>query len=226
MKNDYLLKNYSEFVHKIFSEKSQELRQNLNNQNISILDDFINNFEVINEFYNKYITPNNPKVIICGINPGRFGAGKTGIAFLDFSSVSKLINNINRTDTERSAQFFYNIIEKFTPENFYKHFYVTNISCLGFKIKKKRWVNLNYYSLPLEIKNIFINNFLNEVNYLKPKYIISCSGEVHKTLCELKKNNLLNCNIEITLQHPYWCSIKKNYEFGFNRYINELEKFI
>ena len=34
-------------------------------------------------FYHKYYNDNNPRHIILGINPGRFGGGLTGIPFTD-----------------------------------------------------------------------------------------------------------------------------------------------
>jgi hypothetical protein len=226
-KNDnFLFDNYKNFVNRIFYGDLKYINKILNEKNIFILDDFKDNLNIIKKFYDKFISLNKPKAVICGINPGRFGAGKTGIPFLDFSSISKLINDIDKNDTERSAQFFYSVIAHLTPDVFYKYFYVTNISCLGFKILKKQWKNINYYELPFEIQKVFINNFLNEINYLTPEYIISCSRQVHKTLVELKDNNLIKSNIDIIVQHPYWCSIDANSKFGFDRYIYELKKLI
>jgi len=36
---------------------------------------------VSGKFYKKYYNDNNPRFLILGINPGRFGAGVTGIPF-------------------------------------------------------------------------------------------------------------------------------------------------
>lgn len=223
--NNYLFNNYQSFVNRLFNGDLNYIQKELNEKNIFILDDFIDNFNIIKKFYDKYIV-NKPKTVICGINPGRFGSGKTGIPFLDFSTVSRLLNDVDKNDTERSAQFFYSVIKHFTPEIFYQNYYVTNISCVGFKIKKERWQNINYYELPLEIQKVFIAHFLNEINFLNPDFIISCSRQVHKTLSELKDKNLIKANIDIIIQHPYWCSIDVNRKFGFERYINELDKLI
>ena len=70
--------------------------------------------------------------VICGINPGRNGAGKTGVPFLDFNSLSQLLPNLKKEDSERSSQFFFEIVEHFGAKKFYETFYVTNISWLGF----------------------------------------------------------------------------------------------
>src|SRR5437870_2134881 len=37
--------------------------------------------DVIEKFYRKFYDDNKPRRIIMGINPGRFGAGVTGLAF-------------------------------------------------------------------------------------------------------------------------------------------------
>ncbi|NLA50491.1 MAG: DUF4918 family protein, partial [Bacteroidales bacterium] len=53
---------------------------------ISIMNPFRNNPDVINTvtlFYRKYYSDNNKRHMIIGINPGRLGAGATGIPFTD-----------------------------------------------------------------------------------------------------------------------------------------------
>jgi hypothetical protein len=53
-------------------------------EGISIMNPFRDNpgiFLVISQFYHKFYNDNNPRHLILGINPGRFGAGVTGIPF-------------------------------------------------------------------------------------------------------------------------------------------------
>jgi uracil-DNA glycosylase len=55
-------------------------------QNIKIMNPFKENQKIIpisSSFYEKYYNDNNPRHLILGINPGRFGAGVTGIPFTD-----------------------------------------------------------------------------------------------------------------------------------------------
>ena len=42
-----------------------------------------NAFEVSSAFYRKYYADTRPRHLVMGINPGRFGAGQTGIPFTD-----------------------------------------------------------------------------------------------------------------------------------------------
>jgi len=44
---------------------------------------------VVNEFFKKYFEDNNSRVIILGINQGRFGGGVTGIPFTDPVALEK-----------------------------------------------------------------------------------------------------------------------------------------
>ncbi len=131
------------------------------------------------------------------------------------------------TTLKKARNFFFNVINHFGPEIFYSNFYVTNISCLGFKTKNNNnhWKNINYYDIPANIQEIFINHFIDEINIVNPTHIISCSQEVQKTLFMLKEKNKINCNIDLRLQHPVWCAYKKNYNIGFYRYIDTLTKF-
>lgn len=42
------------------------------------------------------------RVVLCGINPGRNGAGKTGIPFIDFSGASHLLSGIGQNDSRNN----------------------------------------------------------------------------------------------------------------------------
>ena len=42
-----------------------------------------NALKTSSDFYRKYFSDNHPRRIILGINPGRLGAGQTGICFTD-----------------------------------------------------------------------------------------------------------------------------------------------
>lgn len=102
-------------------------------------------FELCKQFYYKYYSDNNPRTMILGINPGRFGGGITGIPFTDPVKLEKMCgipNNLAKK-TELSADFIYQMIEAYGgPEKFYGDFYISALSPLGFTKDGK---NLNYY---------------------------------------------------------------------------------
>ncbi|WP_207492124.1 uracil-DNA glycosylase family protein [Aridibaculum aurantiacum] len=96
-------------------------------------------------FYNTYYNDNQPRYCIIGINPGRFGAGITGVPFTDpirLQQVCKIENNWAKRQ-ELSSVFIYDVIEAFGGlEKFNKTFYISAISPLGFV---KGGKNINYY---------------------------------------------------------------------------------
>ena len=120
-------------------------------------------------FYNKYYNDNHTRKLILGINPGRLGAGATGIPFTDTKRLSGDCNiPVSEIRThEPSSVFVYEMINAFGgPDLFYKSFYISSISPLGFvKINEKgKALNFNYYDrmdlqnavTPFILKTIFI----------------------------------------------------------------------
>lgn len=195
------------------------LESQLENTGVVVLKDFLENWENILKFNKKYYKKEIPKIVICGINPGRLGSGKTGIPFIDQKSLSKLIPDIKGEDAERSAQFFFEIVENFGAEKFYKSFYVTNISWLGFVKNKK---NFNYYDLPESVKLRVFDFFKMEMDMVKPKMIISLSQAVHDDLNKLFAGTEINT--EIVLAHPNYCAFPKNRNKYKRNYIEVLGK--
>jgi hypothetical protein len=102
------------------------------------------------KFYNKFYSDNNPRKLILGINPGRFGAGATGIPFTDTKRLAAIckIETAGMRTHEPSSVFIYDMIDRFGgPEKFYSGFYINSVCPLGFisKNKKGTWINYNYY---------------------------------------------------------------------------------
>ena len=211
-----LSKDYFEFYEKFKNKFESEL----NHLNIGIIDDFIDNKINIENFYKNYITKNQPKTFLVGINPGKNGAGKTGIPFIDYNSLSKIIKNVDKNESEKSSKFIFEIIEHFGIDKFYKHIHLTNICPLGFyDLKTKR--NINYNTLPTHIAQYLLENFIEEVEIFKPDTIIPISDIVDWELrLNLLKKGKLNAKIENRLYHPASKFAKKN------DYISILEKYI
>lgn len=105
-------------------------------------------------FYSKYYNDQQPRTFIIGINPGRFGGGVTGIPFTDPIRLQTRLNIENDWPLrqELSSVFIYEMIEAFGGvDAFYKQFYFTSLSPLGFT---KQGKNLNYYDDKELIKTI------------------------------------------------------------------------
>lgn len=100
---------------------------------------------LIRAFGNKFFNDERERTFLIGINPGRFGAGITGINFTDPLLLEEKCGISNPFDkrNELSAVFIYEIAEALGGvEAFYRSFYLASISPLGFVSKGK---NLNYY---------------------------------------------------------------------------------
>jgi hypothetical protein len=99
-------------------------------------------------FFQKYYSDNRPRALLIGINPGRFGAGVTGVMFTDpvrLQSVCGIESELPKRP-ELSSVFIYEMIAAYgTAEEFYGNFLFAALSPLGFLRDGK---NLNYYDVP------------------------------------------------------------------------------
>lgn len=120
---------------------------------IRIMNPFRENDQVLpvsSEFYRKYYSDNAGRHLILGINPGRFGAGATGIPFTDTKRLTGPcgIAYSGKQTHEPSSVFVYEVIEAYGgAEAFYGDFYINSVFPLGFTIsdEKGREKNYNYY---------------------------------------------------------------------------------
>ena len=101
-------------------------------------------------FYKKFYEDQRERSLILGINPGRHGAGVTGVPFNDTKRLeSRCGLKIEGANThEPSSVFVYEMIDAYGGvEIFYRDFYITSICPLGFVRRKEngREVNYNYY---------------------------------------------------------------------------------
>jgi hypothetical protein len=219
---DRILQLHYKFFENIQSDL--EIRELLQSENITVLDGFYKNFELVSRYYKMVYSSEASRIVLCGINPGRNGAGKTGIPFLDFESVSNLVPNINRSDKEQSAQFIKSIIDELGNETYFNAVYMTNLSWFGFVKNNK---NLNYYDLPDPLPALFTESFISEMNIVKPKIIVPLSQRVEKTLKQMQKAGKLQYPVSSRLPHPYYCSIGQNaikYKEVYVKMINELRE--
>jgi hypothetical protein len=114
---------------------------------ISIMNPYTNPgaWEVVRKFYPKYYSDDRPRVLIFGINPGRHGAGVTGIPFTDPIRLAEKcgIANSFQKRGELSSEFIYGVIGAYGgPAPFYSRYHFSGLSPLGFVRNGK---NLNYY---------------------------------------------------------------------------------
>lgn len=101
--------------------------------------------QTVHDFSSKYMKGRHKRTFLLGINPGRFGAGVTGISFTDPVHLENnlKINNDFEKRAELSSTFIHEMIDFLGgPGKFYRHFYIGSVCPLGFV---KNGKNLNYY---------------------------------------------------------------------------------
>lgn len=138
-------------LNETFADRAIQFHKNLNfdlpDSDVDVMNPFTdeNVLNLVSAFFRKYFDDNNDRTFLFGINPGRFGAGITGIAFTDPVNLEEKCRIENDFDKkhELSSQFIYEVIDAWGgAEAFYKRFFVTAISPLGFV---KNGKNINYY---------------------------------------------------------------------------------
>ena len=101
--------------------------------------------KVVKQFFEKFYNDNSPRRLMLGINPGRFGAGITGI---NFTAPRQLRENCGighpwGNSSELSAEFIYEMITEYGgPAKFYADYFIGAVSPLGYMKDEK---NINYY---------------------------------------------------------------------------------
>lgn len=104
-------------------------------------------FTIAAKFYEKYYSDESKRYICFGINPGRFGAGVTGVPFTDPSlleTACQIPNNFDKK-SELSSRFIHEMIAAYGgTEAFFGKYYISAVSPLGYL---RDGINLNYYDI-------------------------------------------------------------------------------
>lgn len=102
------------------------------------------------QFYQRFYADSDLRHLILGINPGRFGAGVTGVPFTDTKRMKDICGIDIAIDPthEPSSVFVYEVVDAFGgPVPFYRKFYINSVCPLGFtrNNEKGNEVNYNFY---------------------------------------------------------------------------------
>ena len=186
-------------------------------------------------FYQKYYNDTHPRHLILGINPGRFGAGVTGIPFTDSKRLVQLCGlPFNGPVThEPSSVFVYQVIEAFGgPARFYATFYINSLSPLGFTAQKEkgRVVNYNYYDSPAlqqAVQDFIIWNIQQQIALGMYTHTCICLGTGKNEAFLRRLNDRYGFfNQVVALEHPrFVMQYKAKYLSAYvNKYVRVLTK--
>lgn len=190
-------------------------------------------------FYNKFYNDDKKRALILGINPGRFGAGVTGIPFTD---PKRLISECKieykgKITHEPSSVFIYEMINAFGGvEKFYRKFYISSLFPLAITRtdEKGREKNYNYYDSPElfnSTQNYIIDNIHKQIAIAGNADICFCfgTGKNEAVLRRLNERHQFFKKI-IALEHPRFIVQYKSrqkhfyiekYLKAFNDYVTE-----
>lgn len=160
------------------------------------------------KFYTKYYGDSFGRRIIFGINPGRFGAGITGIPFTDPKKLEEecqIPNTFNKR-AELSSEFIYLLINAMGgATHFYRHYFIGAVSPLGF-IKNGK--NFNYYDSPelyRTLKAFIVKSLVDQIGLGITSRKCFCLGQGKNLdyLSSLNEEFKLFDEI-VPLPHPRW----------------------
>ncbi len=175
---------------------------------------------VVSAFFNRFYADLEPRTLLLGINPGRFGAGITGISFTDpiiLTDSLGIEHNFDRRP-ELSSRFVHEMIAAFGGiEHFTKKFFITSVYPLGFLKDGK---NINYYEIE-GWRNHLLPLIENELAEHKTWNINRKVGICIGKGDNLKHLNKINDKLGlfdqiVTVPHPRWVMqyrLKRKLEF-------------
>jgi hypothetical protein len=176
---------------------------------------------IVEAFYAKYYNDNNPRHLILGINPGRFGGGLTGIPFTDPKRLKSEcgIDYRGKITHEPSSVFVYEVIKAYGgPERFYGDFYINSLCPLGFTYTDDtgREKNYNYYDsseLYEAVREYIVSNIGNQIGLGLNTETCFCfgTGKNENILRKLNTEHRFFKNI-VSLEHPRFIMQYKNKE--------------
>lgn len=204
---------------------------------IRIMNPFIESpvaMKILKEFAEKFLAADQPRRLILGINPGRFGGGLTGIPFTD---PKRLVSECGipydgKVTHEPSSVFIYEMIHAYGGvSEFYRDCYINSPCPLGFTSVKPggKEVNYNYYDSPelaAAVKPFMVKSMrqLMELGVHRDKVFCLGTGKNEKFLRKLNEEFDFFDEL-VALEHPRFVMQYKarTKDVYLEKYVSELK---
>ncbi|MBO0939104.1 DUF4918 family protein [Fibrella sp. HMF5335] len=161
--------------------------------------------DIVRQFYTKFYSDNRPRVYILGINPGRFGAGVTGLSFTTPQNLARycgIPNNLPPTP-ELSSRFVYRVIEAFGGvEAFYGRFFLSSLYPLALVKEGK---NYNFYDDKATTKTLWpvmINGLREQISFGCDGRTVICFGRKNEGFLQKLNDETGFFGRIVSLDHP------------------------
>lgn len=186
---------------------------------------------VLKLFCSKFYNKPGKRILIFGINPGRFGGGVTGISFTDPIALNNECGITNHFEkrSELSSRFIYEMIHAFGgPGLFYSKFILSAVCPYGFLKGEK---NYNYYDSAelMKLSSDFIKKSLlmhAELN-VRTDVVLSL-GKKNASMLEAFNQEIKVFRKVIYLDHPRYIlqyRLKNKSEY-INEYCHTLQQLL
>ena len=188
--------------------------------------------DAMSRFFHKYFSDEMPRIAMWGINPGRFGAGVTGLPFTDPIRMEEecgLENDFTKRQ-ELSSVFVYDVVNAMGgPASFYSKFYISSICPLGFVKDGK---NYNYYDskeLTEAVMSLILENIEKHLEMGISDEVVFSMGQGTNFKFLKKLNDKHQYFREVKpLPHPRWVMqyrLKRKLEF-VDQYVTALSEYL
>ena len=160
---------------------------------------------IVESFYTRFFSDTSPRIFILGINPGRFGAGVTGISFTTPQNLRRYcgIANDLRDTPELSSRFIYEVVDAFGgAEEFYSQFFLTSLFPLALT---KEGRNYNFYDDRATTEALWpaiTQTVRTQVTFGYNRKVAVCLGRKNETYLRRLNDQQGFFDRIVTLDHP------------------------
>ena len=160
----------------------------------------------VTTFFRTFYSDTAPRTFVLGINPGRFGAGRTGVMFTDPVALERFCGIPNDLEKRRelSSEFIYDFIGEYGGvKDFYGRFFLTAACPLGFV---REGLNYNYYDdrqLLARLRPFIVRTIQQQLAFgaRREAAIILGTGDNYRFLSALNEEYRF-FNLLLALDHP------------------------